>query len=215
MFPRSTQSFHRDQLFSTRPRLARSGSKTKLDRSQLPPTDPALSSRTHNSNNNNNHHPDSHRSVTNTNSYVEIIGKGYTEEKHSPKSNTTETMDDKASSVSKSRAKIIRGKIFTGAKGDDVFESIDDQQWFLLKWKNTICRSADFGGTISGKCAFLLRTDSAGDLIDEYRTSLSRLANNFLVVVVTKIQWYISDFFVWVHYRPRWMNPRWWRCSRS
>ena len=129
MFSRSTHSFHRDQLFSTRPRLARSGSKTKLDRSQLPPTDPALSSRTHNShNNNNNHHPESHRSVTHPNSNVEVIGKGYTEEKHSPKSNTTETMDDKASGVSKSRAKIIRGKTLVVVKGDEVFESIDDQQ---------------------------------------------------------------------------------------
>ena len=107
---RSTHSFHRDQLFSTRPRLARSGSKSKLDRSQLPPTDPSLSSRA------NNNHQDSHRSTTNTNTHVEIIGKGYTEEKHSSKTNLTETMDDKASIISKSRAKIIRGKIFDQEK---------------------------------------------------------------------------------------------------
>ncbi len=102
---RSTQSIGKDQLFPTKPRLARSGSKTKLDKSQLPPTDPSLSSRqTH----------DYPSNGTNTrrasNPNVEIVGKGYVEEKTPIKPFATETVDEKQLIISKPRAKIIKGK---------------------------------------------------------------------------------------------------------
>ncbi|CAF5075559.1 unnamed protein product, partial [Rotaria magnacalcarata] len=87
---RSTQSIVKDQLFSTKPRLARSGSKSKLDRSQLPPTDPSSSSRQANDNNSNGR---TTQRTTNTN--VEIIGKGYTDEQSSLKQFSTEAFDDK------------------------------------------------------------------------------------------------------------------------
>ncbi|CAF4598621.1 unnamed protein product, partial [Rotaria magnacalcarata] len=76
--------------FSTKPRLARSGSKSKLDRSQLPPTDPSSSSRQANDNNSNGR---TTQRTTNTN--VEIIGKGYTDEQSSLKQFSTEAFDDK------------------------------------------------------------------------------------------------------------------------
>ncbi|CAF0795206.1 unnamed protein product [Rotaria sordida] len=87
---KSTQSIGKDQLFSTKPRLARSGSKSKLDKSQLPPTDPSLSSRQihdYNSNGKNTNR------TTNTN--VEII-------------------DDKQSTENKSRTKITKASVIHG-----------------------------------------------------------------------------------------------------
>jgi hypothetical protein len=101
---KSAQSTVKDQLFSTKPRLARSGSKTKLDKSQLPPTDPSLSSRQthdHTSTNGNTHR------TTNTN--VEVIGKGYIDEKIPLKQLFPEPIDDKQPIVNKPRAKIIKG----------------------------------------------------------------------------------------------------------
>ncbi|CAF2855741.1 unnamed protein product, partial [Rotaria sp. Silwood2] len=99
---RSTQSIGKDQLFSTKPRLARSGSKSKLDRSQLPPTDPS-SRQTHdyNSNGKNTNH------TTNTN--VEIIGKNYIDTKMSSKQFSIEHIDDKQLTENKSRTKITKG----------------------------------------------------------------------------------------------------------
>jgi len=96
----------RDQLFSTRPRLARSGSKSKLDRSQLPPTDPSLSTRQiheHTS------YSANTQRITTTSTYVEIIGKGYVDEKIPSKPFLTENIDDKPLIVNKPRAKIIKG----------------------------------------------------------------------------------------------------------
>ena len=87
-------------MFSTKPRLARSGSKSKLDKSQLPPTDPSSSSRQthdHPSNGGNTHRT--------TNTHVEIIGKGYMDEKTPVKQISIETIDDKQSIVNKPRAK--------------------------------------------------------------------------------------------------------------
>ena len=72
------RSISKDQLFSTKPRLARSGSKTKLEKSQLPPTDTS-GDKTHRS----------------TNSYGEVVSRGY--------------LDEKQQSVTKPRAKIIKG----------------------------------------------------------------------------------------------------------
>ncbi|CAF0847128.1 unnamed protein product [Rotaria sordida] len=103
---KSTQSIGKDQLFSTKPRLARSGSKSKLDKSQLPPTDPSLSSRQihdYNSNGKNTNR------TTNTN--VEIIGKNYIDTKMPLKQFSIETIDDKQSTENKSRTKITKGNI--------------------------------------------------------------------------------------------------------
>ena len=106
-------SFYRlsskDQLFSFKPRLARSGSKSKLDKSQLPPTDPSSSSRQNHDQNSNG--GTTHRSANSSN--VEIIGKGYMDEKTPIKQFSTETIDDKQSIVNKPRAKIIiKGNYF-------------------------------------------------------------------------------------------------------
>ncbi|CAF4713645.1 unnamed protein product, partial [Rotaria sp. Silwood1] len=107
---RSTQSIGKDQLFSTKPRLARSGSKTKLDKSQLPPTDPSLSSRqTHdyNSNGKNTNH------TTNTN--VEIIGKNHIDTNMSLKQFSIKIIDDnKPSTENKSRTKITKASVING-----------------------------------------------------------------------------------------------------
>ncbi|CAF4151263.1 unnamed protein product [Rotaria sp. Silwood2] len=104
---RSTQSIGKDQLFSTKPRLARSGSKSKLDRSQLPPTDPS-SRQTHdyNSNGKNTNH------TTNTN--VEIIGKNYIDTKMSSKQFSIEHIDDKQLTENKSRTKITKASVING-----------------------------------------------------------------------------------------------------
>lgn len=101
----SSQSVGKDQLFSTKPRLARSGSKSKLDRSQLPPTDPSsLSRQTYDYTSNNG---PTHRI---TNSHVEVIGKGYADDKPPVKQLSTEILEDKQTIASKPRAKIIKGK---------------------------------------------------------------------------------------------------------
>ncbi|CAF0741521.1 unnamed protein product [Adineta steineri] len=104
---RSAQSIGNEQLFSTRPRLARSALKSKIDKSQLPPTDPSLSSRQtthdHSSNGGNTHR------TTNTN--VEVIGKGYMDEKSPMKQLSTESMDDKQPAINKPRAKLIKGSV--------------------------------------------------------------------------------------------------------
>ena len=101
---RSNQSIGKNQLFSTRPRLARSGSKTKFDRSQLPPTDPSSSSRQA-------HDPHPPGDSTNRTSHVEVIGKGYSDEKNFTKLMSTEMIDEKSSMLMKSRAKIIKGQL--------------------------------------------------------------------------------------------------------
>lgn len=103
---RSTQSIVKDQLFSTKPRLARSGSKSKLDRSHLPPTDPSSSSRQ--AANENNSNGRTTQRTTNTN--VEIIGKGYIDEQSSLKQFSTEAFDDKQPTDYKTRTKINKGK---------------------------------------------------------------------------------------------------------
>ncbi|CAF0889942.1 unnamed protein product [Rotaria sordida] len=106
---KSTQSIGKDQLFSTKPRLARSGSKSKLDKSQLPPTDPSLSSRQihdYNSNGKNTNR------TTNTN--VEIIGKNYIDTKMPLKQFSIETIDDKQSTENKSRTKITKASVIHG-----------------------------------------------------------------------------------------------------
>ncbi|CAF0896649.1 unnamed protein product [Rotaria sordida] len=106
---KSTQSIGKDQLFSTKPRLARSGSKSKLDKSQLPPTDPSLSSRqTHDYNSNG---KNTNR-TTNTN--VEIIGKNYIDTKMPLKQFSIETIDDKQSTENKSRTKITKASVIHG-----------------------------------------------------------------------------------------------------
>jgi hypothetical protein len=87
------RSIGKDQLFSTKPRIARSGSKPKLDKFQLPPTDSSDEK--------------PHRLI---NSYVEIIGRGYADEKHPTRRLSNENTDDKqVQTVNKPRAKIIKG----------------------------------------------------------------------------------------------------------
>lgn len=105
------QGLQRDHLFSTRPRLARSGSKSKLDRSQLPPTDPSLTARQIHEHTP--HSAETHRATTNS-TYVEIIGKGYVDEKLPVKPFLTENIDEKPLIVNKSRAKIIKGSVING-----------------------------------------------------------------------------------------------------
>ncbi|CAF3568864.1 unnamed protein product [Rotaria socialis] len=106
---RSTQSIAKEQLFSTKPRLARSGSKSKLDRSQLPPTDPSSSSRQANDNNSNGR---TTQRTTNTN--VEIIGKGYIDEQSSLKQFSTEAFDDEQPTNYKTRTEINKVSVNTG-----------------------------------------------------------------------------------------------------
>ena len=78
--------------------LARSGSKPKLDKSQLPPTDD---------------HSSSIDKVPRLNNpYVEVIGRGYTDEKSPHRRLPNETNDDKQQLPNKPRAKIIKGKIY-------------------------------------------------------------------------------------------------------
>ena len=85
-------------MFSTKPRLARSGSKTKLDSSQLPPSDPS-SGQTHNLD----------KIPRLNNPYVEVVGRGYADEKSPNRRVSNENPDDKQLLVNKSRAKILKG----------------------------------------------------------------------------------------------------------
>lgn len=103
----SSQSVGKDQLFSFKPRLARSGSKSKLDRSQLPPTDPSSFSSRQPYDHTSTNGPSTHRL---TNSHVEIVGKGYVDEKPLVKQSSTEILEDKQVISNKPRAKIIKGK---------------------------------------------------------------------------------------------------------
>ncbi len=97
------RSIIKNQLFSTKPRLARSGSKTKLDKTQLPPTDPSTGQIHDN-------YPSIDKIPRLNNSYVEVIGRGYADEKHPNRRLVNENIDDKQQSVNKSRSKIIKGK---------------------------------------------------------------------------------------------------------
>ena len=87
---RSVQSIGKDQLFSTKPRLARSGSKSKLDKSQLPPTDPSLTSRQTNDSNSNG--KNNHRTI-NTN--IDVNNQSSMNEKSPVKEYSTETSENK------------------------------------------------------------------------------------------------------------------------
>ena len=90
-----TNGAKKDQLFSTKPRLARSGSKSKLDRSQLPPTDTSQHS-----------NDKSHRL---TNSYVEVVGRGYADEKPSTKRSSNENFEQ--THTTKQRTKVLKSKL--------------------------------------------------------------------------------------------------------
>ncbi|CAF2523464.1 unnamed protein product [Rotaria sp. Silwood2] len=95
----STKSFGKDPLFSTKPRLARSGSKPKLDKSQVLPSDP-LSGQ----------HSFNEKTRRSNNSNVEVVGRAYTDEKNSTRKLSNETIDEKQQPiVNKPRAKIIKG----------------------------------------------------------------------------------------------------------
>ncbi|CAF1150733.1 unnamed protein product [Rotaria sordida] len=97
----SIKSIGKDQLFSTKPRLARSGSKPKFDKTQILPSDPLLGQ--HSSN-------EKIRRLNNSN--VEIVGRAYTDEKNSTRKLFHEIIDDKQQPiVNKPRAKIIKGSV--------------------------------------------------------------------------------------------------------
>ncbi|CAF1618650.1 unnamed protein product, partial [Adineta ricciae] len=102
---RSTQSINNDQLFSTRPRLARSALKSKLDKSQLPPTDPssARQAQEHLPNGGNTHRP--------SNPNVEVIGIGYMDEKSPVKQPFNDFIDERQPTINKPRAKLIKGSV--------------------------------------------------------------------------------------------------------
>ncbi|CAF4820808.1 unnamed protein product [Rotaria sp. Silwood1] len=98
----STRSFGKDQLFSTKPRLARSGSKPKLDKSQVLPSDPLSGQHSFND-----------KTRRSNNSNVEVVGRAYTDEKHPTRRLSNESNDDKQQQpiVNKPRAKIIKGSV--------------------------------------------------------------------------------------------------------
>lgn len=89
----------KDQLFSTKPRLARSGSKTKLENSQSSPAEPSTG-QTHNID----------KIPRLNNPYVEVIGRGYADEKYPNRRLLNENSEDKQSTQNKPRAKILKGK---------------------------------------------------------------------------------------------------------
>ena len=99
------RSLSKDQLFSTKPRLARSGSKSIIERSQGPLTKQL-------SGQNYDHQHSNEQTIQRGNSrYVEVVGRGYSDEKTSSRRLSNDSMEDKQHmSGAKSRAKIIKGK---------------------------------------------------------------------------------------------------------
>jgi hypothetical protein len=96
----------KDQLFSTKPRLARSGSKTLIEKSQEPSAGHANDNHSTNDKSNRGGHP-----------YVEVVGRGYMEEKTSTRRLSTDSTDERQQPFgTKSRAKIIKGKETTKGK---------------------------------------------------------------------------------------------------
>ena len=102
-FCRSIQSINNDQLFSTRPRLARSALKSKLDKSQLPPTDPSSARQAHE------HPPNGGNTHRLSNPNVEVIGIGYMDEKSPAKQLFNDFIDERQPAINKPRAKLIKG----------------------------------------------------------------------------------------------------------
>ncbi|CAF4271311.1 unnamed protein product [Rotaria socialis] len=99
----STRSVGKDQLFTTKPRLARSGSKPKADKSQLLPSDP-LSGQNHDN------HSTNDKTRRPNNNHVEVVGRAYADEKISTRRLLNEKNDDKQQPIaSKPRAKLIKG----------------------------------------------------------------------------------------------------------
>lgn len=86
-------------MFSTKPRLARSGSKTKLENSQSSPTEQTQ---------------DIEKIPRLNHPYVEVIGRGYADEKHPNRRLLTDNADDKQSTLNKPRAKILKGNQRSG-----------------------------------------------------------------------------------------------------
>ncbi len=76
-----------------------------MDKSQLPPTDDNYSSLD--------------KIPRLNNPYVEIIGRGYADEKYPNRRLPNEPTDDKQQLASKPRAKIIKGKIRYSAKKEE------------------------------------------------------------------------------------------------
>lgn len=95
----SFRTLGKQQLFSTKPRLARSGSKPKVEKVAFPSSDSSIS--------HTNDHPP----------HVEVIGRGYAEEKTPARRFSNGNIDEKQPNVNnKSKAKIIKGN---SSKVDD------------------------------------------------------------------------------------------------
>ncbi len=94
----------KDQLFSTKPRLARSGSKAIIEKSQISPTTNLTSGYYQD------HYPSSEKTNRANNSYVEVVGRGYIDDKNSNRRLSNDSNDDRQQQITnKSRAKIIKG----------------------------------------------------------------------------------------------------------
>ncbi|CAF3644622.1 unnamed protein product [Adineta steineri] len=122
----ATRSLSKEQLFSTKPRLARSGSKSLIEKAQVPPTEslPAQVYDNYSSN------EKAHRSYK---PYVEVVGRGYTDEKYSTRRLSTDSTDDKQPQLgNKSRAKIIKGSVLTNPSNSNFNmedgSNVDDNQ---------------------------------------------------------------------------------------
>ncbi|UJR15557.1 hypothetical protein I4U23_002496 [Adineta vaga] len=122
----ATRSLSKDQLFSTKPRLARSGSKTIIEKPQgSSTTNPSTGQ-------NSDYHYSPEKSIhRGNNRYVEVVGRGYADEKTSTRRLSNDSMEDKQQPFgNKSRAKIIKGSVVNnstnanmniedGSNGDD------------------------------------------------------------------------------------------------
>ena len=97
------RSLSKEQLFSTKPRLARSGSKTLIEKSQEPLTNPSTGQGYAN-------HVSKEKSYRGNHPYVEVVGRGYMDEKTSTRRLSNDSTDERQQPFgNKSRAKIIRG----------------------------------------------------------------------------------------------------------
>ncbi|CAF0871745.1 unnamed protein product [Adineta ricciae] len=157
----ATRSLSKDQLFSTKPRLARSGSKSLIERSQGPLTKQL-------SGQNYDHQHSNEKTIQRGNNrYVEVVGRGYNDEKASSRRLSNDSTEDKQHvSGAKSRAKIIKGSVVNSSSNANM--NMEDGSY---------AEDAHDIGVIGKAVHIPLRTKTDTDIL---RVQNNNIMNNYM-----------------------------------